>query len=124
MEKRAPSHALIDRSPQEDRRQGDLPVARRIINRRDDGRVVRRLEALMARQKEIQIARYKKYIGTILEVMVEGKNEARKQWIGRTSQNKVFNFTAPADIKLSPGEYVTVLTTGSFPNSLLGELVV
>src|SRR6202162_830081 len=31
----------------------------------------RRLEALMARQKEIQIARYKKYIGTILEVMVE-----------------------------------------------------
>ena len=27
--------------------------------------------------------------------MVEGRNEARKQWIGRTSQNKTLNFTAP-----------------------------
>ena len=27
--------------------------------------------------------------------MVEGKNEARAQWIGRTSQNKTLNFTAP-----------------------------
>ena len=26
--------------------------------------------------------------------MVEGKNEARGQWIGRTSQNKMMNFTA------------------------------
>src|SRR6202050_5812238 len=34
----------------------------------------RRLEVLMAKQKEIQITRYKKYIGTVLEVMVEGKN--------------------------------------------------
>src|ERR1700680_2831491 len=56
----------------------------------------RRLEVLMAKQKEIQIARYKKYIGTISEVMVEGRNEARAQWIGRTSQNKTLNFTAPA----------------------------
>ena len=27
--------------------------------------------------------------------MVEGKNDARGQWIGRTSQNKTLNFTAP-----------------------------
>ena len=63
-------------------------------------------------------------LGSTLEVMVESRNEARGQWAGRTSQNKVFNFTAPADTKLSPGEYVEVLTTGSFPNSLLGELVI
>src|SRR5215831_16106275 len=53
----------------------------------------RRLDVLMTRQKEIQIARYKKYIGMQCEVMVEGHNDARGQWIGRTSQNKTVNFT-------------------------------
>ncbi len=84
----------------------------------------RRLEVLMSRQKEIQIKRYKKYIGTISEVMVEGRNEARGQWIGRTSQNKTLNFTAPDDAVPKPGSYVAVRATTSFPNSLLGELVV
>ncbi len=84
----------------------------------------RRLEVVMARQKEIQIARYKKYIGTIQEVMVEGRNEARGQWIGRTSQNKTLNFTAPEPSAPQIGSYVQVRATTSFPNSLLGEMVV
>jgi tRNA-2-methylthio-N6-dimethylallyladenosine synthase len=84
----------------------------------------RRLEVLMAKQKEIQINRYKKYIGTISEVMVEGRNEARAQWIGRTSQNKTLNFTAPEASAPKVGTYVPVKATASFPNSLLGELVV
>jgi tRNA-2-methylthio-N6-dimethylallyladenosine synthase len=84
----------------------------------------RRLEVLMSHQREIQIAHYKKYIGQILEVMVEGKNEARKQWIGRTSHNKTLNFTAPESSSPQTGTYVQVKATQSFPNSLLGELVV
>src|ERR1700756_286233 len=84
----------------------------------------RRLEVLMAKQKDIQIARYQKYIGTSQEVMVEGRNEARKQWIGRTSQNKTLNFTAPEASQPKAGSYVLVKATTSFPNSLLGELVV
>jgi tRNA-2-methylthio-N6-dimethylallyladenosine synthase len=84
----------------------------------------RRLEALMARQKEIQIARYKRYIGEVVEVMVEGKNEARKQWIGRTSHNKTLNFTAHEESALQAGSYVKVKATQSFPNSLLGELMI
>jgi tRNA-2-methylthio-N6-dimethylallyladenosine synthase len=84
----------------------------------------RRLEVLMAKQREIQIARYKKYIGTISEVMVEGRNEARAQWIGRTSQNKTLNFTAPESSEPKLGTYVPVKATASFPNSLLGELMV
>jgi len=84
----------------------------------------RRLEVLMARQKEIQITRYKKYIGTTSEVMVEGRNEARGQWIGRTSQNKTLNFTVPEDASPTIGSYVQVKATTSFPNSLLGELVI
>jgi len=83
----------------------------------------RRLEVLMAKQREIQIARYKKYVGEQLEVMVEGKNVARGQWIGRTSQNKTLNFTAGAAGELKLGGYVAVLVTASFPNSLVGELV-
>jgi tRNA-2-methylthio-N6-dimethylallyladenosine synthase len=84
----------------------------------------RRLEVLMLRQKEIQIIRYKRYIGETLEVMVEGKNEARKQWIGRTSHNKTLNFTAPDGSFPQVGSYVKVRATQSFPNSLLGELVI
>ena len=89
-----------------------------------DDEKARRLEVLMVRQKEIQIARYRKYIGTISEVMVEGRNESRGQWIGRTSQNKTLNFTAPEAAAPKAGTYVPVRATVSFPNSLLGEMVV
>jgi tRNA-2-methylthio-N6-dimethylallyladenosine synthase len=84
----------------------------------------RRLAVLNEKQRLIQKRRNEKYMGAALEVMVEGKNEARRQWIGRTSQNKVFNFTAPEGAKLSIGGYVTAVVTGSFPNSLLGEIVI
>jgi tRNA-2-methylthio-N6-dimethylallyladenosine synthase len=84
----------------------------------------RRLEVLMSKQKEIQIVRYRKYIGTRAEVMVEGRNEARKQWIGRTSQNKTLNFSAPQGAEPKVGSYVSVSITASFPNSLLGEMVI
>ena len=87
-----------------------------------DDEKARRLEVLMAKQREIQTIRYKKYIGTRCEVMVEAKNEARAQWVGRTSHNKTLNFTAASKPRL--GSYAAVNVTGSFPNSLLGELVV
>ncbi len=89
-----------------------------------DEEKARRLEVLMAKQRDIQIARYKKYIGTVSEVMVEGKNKARGQWIGRTSQNKTLNFTAPEGSAPKVGTYVLVRATASFPNSLIGEMVV
>jgi tRNA-2-methylthio-N6-dimethylallyladenosine synthase len=82
-----------------------------------------RLEVLMARQREIQIPRNKQYVGSTVEAMVEGHNESRNQWIGRTSQNKTLNFTAPAGISPQIGGYVPVLVTGSFPNSLIGEML-
>jgi tRNA-2-methylthio-N6-dimethylallyladenosine synthase len=87
-----------------------------------DTEKARRLEVLMARQREIQIARHKKYIGTRCEAMVEGYNEARKQYVGRTSQNKTLNFAAPGASTLQSGNYVEVLVTQSFPNSLVGEM--
>ena len=56
--------------------------------------------------------------------MVEGKNEVRKQWVGRTSQNKILNFSVPEDVVPEVGSYVLVRATASFPNSLLGEMVI
>jgi tRNA-2-methylthio-N6-dimethylallyladenosine synthase len=83
----------------------------------------RRLAALMERQREIQKRRNQKHLGEISEAMVEGKNEARGQWIGRTSQNKTLNFVAREGRSLESGTYVPVRVTTAFPNSLVGEMV-
>jgi len=89
-----------------------------------DQEKAKRLETLMARQREIQTHRNKNYLGRTYEVMVEGRNEVRKQWLGRTSQNKTLNFTAAGAAEPLVGSYVPVKITTSFPNSLLGEMVV
>ena len=89
-----------------------------------DAEKSRRLAVLLEKQREIQRHRYQKHLGEEVEVMVEGRNEARKQWIGRTSQNKTLNFTAPDGCSLESGGYVPVRVTSAFPNSLLGEIVV
>ena len=85
---------------------------------------VRRLSVLQEKQREIQKKNYQRHVGATLEVMVESRNETRGQWVGRTSQNKVMNFTASVSTTPIIGSYVSVLTTASFPNSLAGELVI
>jgi tRNA-2-methylthio-N6-dimethylallyladenosine synthase len=82
----------------------------------------RRLAVLNDKQKQVGAHRNKRHVGQVLEVMVEGKNPARGQWVGRTSQIKVMNFTVPEGIELATGSYVNVRVTGSFPNSLVGEM--
>ena len=83
----------------------------------------KRLAIVLERQREIQRTSYCRHIGSIIEVMVEGKNEARGQWIGRTSQNKTLNFTAAAEKSPQIGSYHPIRVTASFPNSLVGEIV-
>ena len=78
---------------------------------------------LNEKQREIQRRRNQRHLGLKVEVMVEGKNTARNQWMGRSSQNKVVNFTA-AGAQPGIGTYIDVVTTGCFPNSLVGEMVV
>src|ERR1700692_2182891 len=87
-----------------------------------DAEKARRLAVVNERQKQIGARRNQRHIGQVLEVMVEGKNEARGQWVGRTSQIKVMNFTTPQGIEVKAGSYVAVRVTASFPNSLVGEL--
>ncbi len=87
-----------------------------------DAEKARRLASLQERQRQTQIRNNAGHVGQNIEVMVEGYNAARRQWNGRTSQNKVLNFTAPEERALTHGEYVRVCVTAAFPNSLLGEI--
>jgi tRNA-2-methylthio-N6-dimethylallyladenosine synthase len=94
-----------------------------------DAEKARRLASLQERQRAISTRNNHRHIDSTLEVMVEAHNELRGQWIGRTSQNKILNFTAAGDAvpgsgrRLHPGDYVNVRVTAAFPNSLAGELV-
>jgi tRNA-2-methylthio-N6-dimethylallyladenosine synthase len=89
-----------------------------------DAEKARRLTALQEKQRNIQMRRNASNLGRVFEVMVEGKNGARGQWIGRTSQNKVMNFKVPEGAIPTVGGYVSVVTTATFPNSLVGEMVI
>ena len=84
----------------------------------------RRLAVLQDKQRHIQTHRNQRRMLQTMEVMVEGNNPARGQWVGRTSQNQVLNFTANNSVAPAIGSYTKVLVTGSFPNSLVGEMVI
>jgi tRNA-2-methylthio-N6-dimethylallyladenosine synthase len=83
----------------------------------------RRLLILQERQRAIQIRRNAEAIGTTEEVLVEGRNQALGQWIGRTSQNRTLNFTAQDTGESLIGRYMPVRVTRAGPNSLAGESV-
>jgi tRNA-2-methylthio-N6-dimethylallyladenosine synthase len=81
-----------------------------------------RLAILQTRQRQLQSSQNQRHLGTVVEVMVEGYNAARGQWIGRSTQNKTVNFVAPDCIPVTGG-YYDVRITAAFPNSLAGQLV-
>jgi tRNA-2-methylthio-N6-dimethylallyladenosine synthase len=82
----------------------------------------RRLGILQERQRQIQLARNERLIGQSLEVLVDGRHQARAQWTGRPGSNRIVNFTSPCENLL--GEYVQVRVTRAGPHSLIGEHVV
>ena len=89
-----------------------------------DEEKTRRLMVLQEKQRAIQIRRNAELVGAIQEVLVEGRNQSLGQWIGRTSQNRVLNFTHPAvEGQSLVGRYLDVLVTRAGPNSLVGEAV-
>ena len=84
----------------------------------------RRIMALLEKQRAIQIRRNSDLIGRVEEVLVEGRHESLGQWIGRTSQNRVLNFTHPETPQSLLGLYLPVLVTRAGPNSLVGDSLV
>src|SRR3989441_1386400 len=89
-----------------------------------DEEKARRLTVLQERQRDIQKRRNQRHLGQVVEVMVEGKNEARGQWIGRTSQKETMNFKTPEGLVPNIGSYVSIKATVCLPNSLAGEMVI
>jgi len=83
----------------------------------------RRLVILQEKQRAIQIRRNAEWIGRTAEVLVEGRNRSLEQWIGRTSDNRVLNFTHAGEEGSLAGRYLHVRVTRSGPNSLVGESV-
>ncbi|MBI4891692.1 MAG: radical SAM protein, partial [Acidobacteria bacterium] len=83
----------------------------------------RRLTILQEKQRAIQIRKNTALVGTEQEVLVEGFNSTTKQWIGRTTQNRVLNFTLAGEAARSGmiGRYLPVRVTRAGPNSLAGE---
>lgn len=88
----------------------------------------RRLAILQEKQRGIQLNRNAALIGTVEEALVEGYNTKSGQWIGRTSQNRVLNFTYPEGPDGAQpgrremiGRYFPVRVTRAGPNSLAGE---
>ncbi len=82
----------------------------------------RRLAVLQDRQRQIQTARNEALVGQSFEVLVDGQSRREGQWAGRTSSNRVVNFTSPQEHLL--GHYVQVRVTRAGPNSLVGEQVI
>jgi tRNA-2-methylthio-N6-dimethylallyladenosine synthase len=84
----------------------------------------RRLTVVQEKQRAIQIRRNTELVGSLQEVLVEGRNPALGQWIGRTSHNRPLNFSHPdTNGKSLLGQYLHVRVTRSGPNSLVGESV-
>src|SRR5271168_1467555 len=79
----------------------------------------RRLTVLNHRQRQIQAVRNEQLIGHTFEVLVDAFHTSRNQWGGRTSCNRVVNFTATGENLL--GRYVSVKVTRGGPASISGE---
>ena len=58
-------------------------------------------------------------IGEEYELLVDTHHAARSQWAGRTTSNRIVNFTSSRQTLL--GEYVQACITRGGPNSLVGE---
>ena len=99
-------------------------AALKLVDQIPEEEKTRRLMILQERQRAIQIRRNSDAIGSVQEVLVEGKKAALGQWIGRTSQNRTLNFAhSESDDGNLIGRYLLVRVTRAGPNSLVGESV-
>jgi tRNA-2-methylthio-N6-dimethylallyladenosine synthase len=81
-----------------------------------------RLARVLDRQREIQRVRNEALIGATFEALVDGASRKPGQWSGRSSCNRILNFTSPQQNLL--GEYVQVRVASASPNCLIGEQVI
>ncbi|MFW6147404.1 MAG: tRNA (N6-isopentenyl adenosine(37)-C2)-methylthiotransferase MiaB [Thermodesulfobacteriota bacterium] len=95
-------------------------LASRFPNKVDEREKQRRLHTLQLKQREITLRKNKLLEGKIQHVLVEGRSRrSEEQLTGRTTGNKVVNFSAKASLN---GQLVMTRIIEGFQNSLLGEV--
>jgi tRNA-2-methylthio-N6-dimethylallyladenosine synthase len=77
-----------------------------------------RLATLLEHQRQIQWRRNQALAGQEFEVLVETFQPRHGQVVGRTSSNRIVNFTGTPDWI---GQNMNVRVTSAGPNSLVGE---
>lgn len=81
----------------------------------------RRLNEIIAKQQEISLARNKRDVGKIHEVLIEGPSKRSEDYLqGRNSANKVVVFPKKNHMK---GDYVQVMVHDCSAATLIGETV-
>lgn len=97
-------------------------VAAKWVDRIPDHIKTERLRQLQAVQELVQHRRWQRYVGQVVEVLVEGKSAKSDQhWSGHTPCHKVVNFESSKE-ELG-GLLVNVQVTKVNPHSLFGKLV-
>jgi tRNA-2-methylthio-N6-dimethylallyladenosine synthase len=96
-------------------------AAKRLPDDVPEGEKTRRIVALQAQQREVQLRVFGSLVGRVEDVLVDSVSR-RRDWelAGRTSGNTVVNF--PGDAAWQ-GTILPVRITGAGPNSLRGEVV-
>ncbi|MBI4457073.1 MAG: tRNA (N6-isopentenyl adenosine(37)-C2)-methylthiotransferase MiaB [Acidobacteria bacterium] len=79
-----------------------------------------RLNRLQSMQRRIQEHQNRQLVGTVQEVLVEGRARDGEKWFGRTPSNKIVNFDPDHVV---PGQFLDILIVGFGPNSLQGQPV-
>jgi tRNA-2-methylthio-N6-dimethylallyladenosine synthase len=82
----------------------------------------RRLAEIVALQNELSKRSNYADIGKTFKILIEGDSKkSDRDWMGRSSENKVVVF--PKDGILKKGDYVDVRVTDSTGGTLLGETI-
>ena len=94
--------------------------AEKMKDKVDEKEKGRRLEILQRIQKEITLKKNKQLEGKEVEVLVEGYSKRGNMFMGRTSTNKIVNFSCDFNVI---GDLVKVKVEEAFANSLRGRYV-
>ncbi|GAA4403723.1 tRNA (N6-isopentenyl adenosine(37)-C2)-methylthiotransferase MiaB [Nibrella viscosa] len=82
---------------------------------------IRRLNEIIALQRNMSLERNRRHIGNVQKVLIEGTSKrSDEQFCGRNDQNKMVVFPKG---NLQKGQYVNVLITDCTAATLIGEIV-
>jgi tRNA-2-methylthio-N6-dimethylallyladenosine synthase len=81
-----------------------------------------RLEQLQSLQRSLTWAAHRARVGETTEVLVTGASRhGGRQLTGRDPYHRVVNFEPPANVAVSPGDFLALRLVAATPHSLLGE---